>query len=482
MHPRARAQAYKSCLVNIQSYDRINATFYLYHGACMLPQQAKKRIARLRRRCNLAIFVGLLLRSISVYLVIAGVFTLIIRLFWPGANPYLYLLLPGAVLPMAVALLWFRRRRYRDADVEGISDRRADLGGLLLTLSVQDDALWEEKLSSTVQSQTTKLPQLRYTMFLRTLPYLTFLVLTLVVPQRVYSEYVRGVSALEYEELKTIEQQLEFISEEDLLTDEQSDRLKEEVERMLSKTEQSHESRWEAIDALKEKISAEMEDVSRSLSNAERAAATGNREQLAKALMDLAQKGLLGELPAELANKLGPGAESLLRQGSLPNDPASLEALREYIEALSQAQCRKVCQGGLCGGSCGICGTNLDDFEIAGQGFALAEGPEADGLPGRGGINRGRGDAPMLWGDESDEQRVKFTPQELPPISISPDEDIPVVGINIIEPEEMEAPLAGGAGRVLDFNNIVGSEAWQRRISPRHRGLVRRYFSGGNAD
>ncbi len=448
----------------------------------MLPQQAKNRIARLRKRCNLAIFVGLLLMSISVYLVVAGAFTLITRLFWPGASPYLYLLLPGAVLPTAVALFWFRRRRYRDADVEGISDRRANLGGLLLTLSVWDDALWEEKLSSTVQSQTTKLPQLRWGLFLKVVPYLAFLVLALVVPQKVYSEYVRGVSALEYEELKTIEQQLEFISEEDLLTDEQSEHLKEEVERMLSKTEQSHESRWEAIDALKEKISTEMEDVSGSFTNAERAAATGNREQLEKALMDLVQKGLLGELPPELANKLGPGVQSLLKQGSLPKDLADLKAVREYIEAFSQAQVRKLCQGGLCGGSGDICGTNLYDFEIAGQGFDPSEGPEGDGRPGRGGINRGRGDAPMLWGDESDEQKVKFTPQELPSISISPDEEMPVVGINIIEPKEMEAPVAGGAGGVLNFNNIVGSEAWQRRISPRHRGLVRRYFSGGNAD
>ena len=448
----------------------------------MLPPQAKKRIARLRNRCNLAIFVGLLLMSISVYLVIAGAFTLITRLFWPGASPYLYLLLPGAVLPTAVALFWFRRRRYCDADVEGISDRRADLGGLLLTLSVWDDALWEEKLSSTVESQTTKLPQLRWGLFLKVVPYLVFLVLALVVPQKVYSEYVRGVPALEYEELKTIEQQLEFISEEDLLTDEQTEQLKEEVERMLSKAEQSHESRWEAIDALKEKISTEMEDVSRSLTNAERAAATGSREQLEKALMDLVQKGWLGELPPELANKLGPGAAGLLRQGSLPNDLASLEAVREYIESLSQVQIRKLCKAGLCSGSGGLCETSLDDFEIASQGFNLAEGPEREGNPGRGGINRGRGDAPMLWGDESDEQKVKFTPQELPPISIFPDEEMPVVGIKIIEPKEMEAPIAGGAGRVLDFNNIVGSEAWQRRISPRHRGLVRRYFSGDNAD
>ncbi len=37
-------------------------------------------------------------------------------IFWPGTSPYLYLLLSGAVLPTPVALFWFRRRRYRDAD------------------------------------------------------------------------------------------------------------------------------------------------------------------------------------------------------------------------------------------------------------------------------------------------------------------------------------------------------------------------------
>ena len=88
----------------------------------------------------------------------------------------------------------------------------------------------------------------------------------------------------------------------------------------------------------------------------------------------------------------------------------------------------------------------------------------------------------MLWGDESDEQKVKFTPQELPPISIFPGQEMPVVGLNIIEPEQMEAPGSLGSGPVVDFKNIVGSDAWQRRISPRHRGLVRRYFSGDKVE
>ena len=84
----------------------------------------------------------------------------------------------------------------------------------------------------------------------------------------------------------------------------------------------------------------------------------------------------------------------------------------------------------------------------------------------------------MDWGDESDEQKVKFTPKELPPVSLSPEDQMPVVGIDLIAPEDVNAPEAARNRRVTDFGKGTGSDSWRRRVSPRHRASVRRYFSG----
>jgi hypothetical protein len=83
----------------------------------------------------------------------------------------------------------------------------------------------------------------------------------------------------------------------------------------------------------------------------------------------------------------------------------------------------------------------------------------------------------MVWGTESEEQKVRFTPRAIPEITVSGDEDMPVVGIDRLAPEDTEAPRAA-RGRLPDFGTSAGREAWRRRVSPRHRRTVRRYFAG----
>ena len=48
------------------------------------------------------------------------------------------------------------------------------------------------------------------------------------------------------------------------------------------------------------------------------------------------------------------------------------------------------------------------------QGSGGKNGPDGDGNPGSGGINRGRGDAPMVWGDRSDSKGTKVEKKGLP--------------------------------------------------------------------
>ena len=223
----------------------------------MLPHEARIRVGRLRRRCNLTIFVSSLLAATSVYLVVAGLVVLVTKIFWYQASPYLYVLLPGWLPAAAAAAVLYARRQYHDADVVGIADRSCEAGGLLLTLTERDNSLWEAELGRALHACSRKLPRLRWRMFLRPLPCALFLVLAFVVPQAIPA-LRRTVSPLQYEELKKLEEEVELISQESLLTEQEAKELQEEIERMMDSPAESQESRWEAIDSLREKVTNEM--------------------------------------------------------------------------------------------------------------------------------------------------------------------------------------------------------------------------------
>jgi len=465
----------------------------------MLPAEAIFRVVRVRRRCNLALFVRLFLTTATFYLVAAGALVLASRLFLPSLRPYLIFLVPGALLPLGAAWLAFRRQRFTDRDAEPIADRLAGAGGLLLSLSGVDDEGWETRLSSALASGRTRLPQLRLSAGLRVLPYAAFLLLALLVPQKPLPGAVQPMPVLEYAELKAIESDIEFLAEEELLPPEEAKDLQEEVERMIDSARESHEARWEAIDAFREKLDSQVDAAADAFEAAEMAAASGEPEQLLQALQELARKGLTANLPPELADRLGADGSQLSAQGDLAGDAKLREALRKYLSSLARSKLSALKRSGvLPEGKCEG-GASLDDYEMTelddlsvgdgqgdgkdGKGPNLPDGcdpnggEDGDGDPGRGGINRGRGDAPMVWGDESDEQKAKFRPKELPPVSLSPDDEMPVVGIDLIAPADVPSPASSGGSRVRDFGKGPGSESWRRRVSPRHRGSVRRYFS-----
>jgi hypothetical protein len=128
-------------------------------------------------------------------------------------------------------------------------------------------------------------------------------------------------------------------------------------------------------------------------------------------------------------------------------------------------ECRgkcKQCLGGSCSGS--------------GNGNC----PGGGNTPGRGGVSRGRGDAEMSYGNESDKKNTKFKDVILPPgLLDEPKND--VVATTPREPEVNPAESAPrSAARASDASS--GRETWERKLRPRHRGVVRRYFDGKAAN
>jgi hypothetical protein len=94
--------------------------------------------------------------------------------------------------------------------------------------------------------------------------------------------------------------------------------------------------------------------------------------------------------------------------------------------------------------------------------------------PGRGGVDRGRADAPMTWRDEASEQGAKFQEQALPPASLQALRESSLAGVSAAAPEVTAgAEKSGGA---LSGAAAGGGSAHTRDILPRHRGTVGRYF------
>src|SRR5262245_17466421 len=97
-----------------------------------------------------------------------------------------------------------------------------------------------------------------------------------------------------------------------------------------------------------------------------------------------------------------------------------------------------------------------------------------DGLPGNGGIDRGRGDAAMIWGSESPGRTEAFEPRQLPSAPQLDASQSTLLGVTAAEPQA--DPTAEAAG-LRDTESAAARSAWRRRLAPAHREAVKRFFA-----
>jgi len=80
----------------------------------------------------------------------------------------------------------------------------------------------------------------------------------------------------------------------------------------------------------------------------------------------------------------------------------------------------------------------------------------------------------MSWGDESDGNNTKFKEIFLPPGYLD-DPKNEILSVTKTAPDEDVANSAPrGAQRNVD--PATGRETWNRKLRPRHRSIVRKYF------
>lgn len=98
--------------------------------------------------------------------------------------------------------------------------------------------------------------------------------------------------------------------------------------------------------------------------------------------------------------------------------------------------------------------------------------------PGRGGVSRGPGEAPLTWKDPTAEKDERFRPETLPPAQVSALKDSQVGGVSAGKPQARAAVAPSQPG-ALAGAAAGGGSANTQVILPRHRGVVGRYFERG---
>ncbi len=216
---------------------------------------------------------------------------------------------------------------------------------------------------------------------------------------------------------------------------------------------------------------------------------------LSKKLKDLGKPGefdpATGQINEELLKRLMRHALSLSKLSSLQLTPEEMAKLARLLQEASQCQLGKLCQGGaldpsqlarlkmLLDGEMQPGGMGNDELKklllAAGAMGNMRTNPSGipSSLPGRGGITRGRGDAPMVYGKETPEHTGSFKAEKLPPGAVIPTE-WEVTGLSRAAPDvaPQRDANAGGAGE-----EGIGKTTGGYHIAPRHRKIIRKFYS-----
>ena len=438
------------------------------------------------------------LRFLTVCGFLLGIIILIVRvvfvvprtvLLWTLVSP-----LPVVLLAIALAI----RKTPSQEALCALLDRQNQCGGLLMAAEQVDLGSWQDRIPP------LNSPALRWRGARSLLLFaaaVAFILVSFGVPQR-YVDITLARPLDISKEMEEIQQQIETLQEEEVVSEQRAQQLEQELDQ-LRDTSSGYDpvKTWEALDHIQQSLNKEAEQAATScLSQTE---GLTRAETLAQGLSDNAAElnaDLLSEAMSELsatidslaseneslANKLGSDCLTACRQNSLRADQLEelLAALRSSKADISDSL-KELCNAGL------IDPKNLESCKKSGacnaEGLAafLKENASSMGMceavsaycqnPGKGGITRGRGDAPMTWTDGSGEEGVAFKEQVLPAASLEALKQSKLVGVRLGAHSTEDSSADAGTG-TLNAAAVGGGEAFRHVILPRHKGVVRRYF------
>ena len=390
-------------------------------------------------------------------------------------------------------------RRCPSADtVRAMLDGHWQCGGLLMATGDVDTGDWPINIPSAATPSVHWQGGRQYGILLCCT---TFLLASFLIPTRFLGE-LASHRLLVGAEVEKLAEKVQLLKEEKILPPERAKSLEMALEQLQRDASGSDPAKtWEAMDHLEQSIaqaSAEAaEDAARDAEKAARA------EELAAAL-DKAQGQMSPNDLNEAMNVLAQDVKRAADEDELMADTLS-EELKAACEngSLNAEQLTELAHAlGMCKGCDlrrlqNLAAARLIDpalleqmqaqCEIDPEGLAamLSELEDSSGLedllaksgkPGRGGVDRGRGDAEMTWTDGTNRDDVDFREKVLPPAVVASLKDSRLQGISVGDPTAAAAsePSTGGS---LDASAAGRGSARTQVILPEHRKVIQRYFA-----
>lgn len=425
-----------------------------------------------------------------------------------------------AAVPLLILLaLWMARRQLpAPSVVRALLDQQNHCGGILMATEERSPGEWTKK-TAIHQSPRVRWQGGRSWGLFATAS--AFVLVCFLLPQ----QYMRlgAEPPLEIErEVERLNKQIEVLKEEKILERERAEALQHRLEQL--EEEASGRDPVKTLDAIDHLDKLAQDAAKKAAENAiQKSEQTGQAEALAEALKkhaeSLAKKGKQPDRLAKKNKDNGMNAKTLTRameelarltrQALKDSDlqkqleqqlqdhlngmrPEALdpEMLNKLAEALGQSKAElieqmkklvkvrlidgkmlKECEGG------GKCDSDelLAILNKNGKASVKKMLKMASGIPGLGGINRGRADAPLIFGEKSPEDQKKFKEAILPPTRLAELKKSRVLGSTKVQPK------VGNEGEIADSGALSGSQsgggsAVKQTILPRHRRTVDRYF------
>ncbi len=445
-----------------------------------------------RRLALLLMFRGAV-QWATVWFFLWGVVVLAIRFSGALEDSWLGYGLLG-FLPLALAVAFREWRRQPSfTKVRAVYDDLNRCGGVIMTEEIADMSAWQDRVPSAAT------PRLRWrsrrAMGLFSLSAV-FVAVTLLLPDRLTT--LSAKPTLEIGKLvEELRAEIEVLEEEKILEENKADELQQQLSKLKEESSGLNPNKtWEALDHLKESNS----DLARQAAEEALAKLTSltRAETLANALQSAAESGMSEDTATRAAQDLASMVKSAkleegLLKGEIPPELLSdlsglskedmeklLSALKFNKESLGKAVAKlanlKLIDAELLG-KCEKAGACLNPDALAAF-LAECEG-ECEGLIElvasycRGGVTRGRGDAPMTWTDGSAEDGAKFKEETLPPSSRLSDSEF--VGVSRAAPDLSGEDVVAGSGALVGARS-GGGAAHSQAILPRHKQTVQRFF------
>ena len=433
------------------------------------------------------------LTYVTIWLFIWGAVALVLRA--ASATPRGRLLWGATGIAVAViAAAFVSRRRLPSRDsVRAMLDNRNDCGGLLMAGADADLGTW--------QVPEVTLPRLRWRKaraFGMLAASFAFVLISLLTPVRFAATSAARPMDVS-REVENLSAQIESLKEAQVIEEAKAEALEQMLDQLGQEASGEDPAKtWEALDHLNDAVEKAAKEAAETanarqerLAKAEALAEglTAGADQLDSKTMTEAMR-TLGEMAREavkenesLAGDLSPETLEAIKSGSL-----KAEHLKDLSKALSQSKSAlnqklsKLSKSGMINSNALKGGAQANRRDNSGLARFLKENAEKMSVDeatlqwcaGRGGVDRGRGDAAMTWTDGSSEKDARFKEKVLPPSSVAGLKDSQLVGLSASAPTADTSGVA--AHGALNSAASGGGSAYTQTILPRHRGAVKRYF------